>query len=212
MTTYSAIPSELTERRQWCRWAMSNGRKIPIQPNGKSLKSNDPTTWADYQSVCKHGMIGFVFSNGNPYSGIDNDIADPYTGIDLDNCIAADGTYLAWAQEILDSFRGVAYAEISPSGKGIKLWTRAVKPDGAICKVSFGMHTGIECYDHGRFFAVTGKCIGDGFRTIGDGQAAVTRLCEQHLNGEMPKAEKRTKGDVIQKDDVKEDPTDFASP
>ena len=57
--------------------------------------------------------IGFVFSS-----------SDPYCGIDLDNCID-DGKVKAWAETIVEKLKAVSYGEVSPSGNGIKFWTRA---------------------------------------------------------------------------------------
>jgi primase-polymerase (primpol)-like protein len=42
-------------------------------------------------------------------------------GIDLDSCFADDGGLLPWAQEIFDLVH--SYAEISPSGTGLKLFS-----------------------------------------------------------------------------------------
>ena len=77
--------------------------------------------------------------------------------------IYKDGQWEPWAQEILDRFKGVAYAEISPSGTGVKLTTRAKKPEGARCQ----NNKGVECYDSARFWTWTQECLGDGYREIG---------------------------------------------
>lgn len=83
---------------------------------------------------------------------------------------------LPWGQEILDQFAGVCYAERSPSGTGVKLTTRAKKPEASRCK-----NEGVECYDNRRFWTWTGDCLGKGFDNIGDGQAAVDWLVENYL-------------------------------
>ena len=82
------IPAELKERHQWVAWSgeiKSNGKmsKIPISPRtGKPAKINDPSTWGSFEAAlecCKRHQlqgIGFVFADN-----------DPFTGIDLDQCI-----------------------------------------------------------------------------------------------------------------------------
>lgn len=171
------IPQELTERRQWMMWRNEYGTKVPYQPNGHRAKSNDPATWNGIED-CQNPDFGlaFVFDEN-----------DPFCGVDLDDCIT-DGVWEPWAQEIMNRFEGVAYGEISPSGTGVKLTTRATKPANSRCT----NQKGVECYDRKRFWTVTGKCVGDGFTAIGDGQAAVDWLIEKHLQAsERKTGEKR---------------------
>lgn len=184
---YPAVPAELKALRQWVLWkvGMRDGKatKIPKQITGENAKSNDASTWTDYPSVVEslqkdHAKayritdrrfdgIGFVFSP-----------TDLYTGIDLDNCIV-DGKVRPWAKEIIDRLEGVAYIEVSPSGKGIKIWTRAKLPAIAKHKVFIDEATGeaIEAYDTGRYFTVTGR----GKYAIGDGQSAIDWILGKYL-------------------------------
>lgn len=160
------IPQELTTRRQWMNWRMEDNTKVPYQPNGRRAKSNDIETWYSLED-CKAtgGQLAFVISP-----------LDPYCGVDLDDCLT-DGVWDPWAQEILNKFEGVAYAEISPSGKGVKLLTRGKKPEGSRCSNG----AGVECYDQKRFWAITGEGLGDGFDRIKDGQEAIDWLIATHL-------------------------------
>jgi len=164
------IPTELTSRPQWLKWyETDDGGKRPIG------KSNDPATWCEYDDISHHDRIAFVI-DGN----------DPYTGIDLDGCIT-DGEFEHWATEILNRFEGLAYCEVSPSGKGVKLLTRGKKPDGSRCTHKIGEgKTQVECYDHARFWTITKKTL-NGFNKIGDGQAAIDWLCDKYLKGEPRK-------------------------
>jgi len=153
------IPTELTQRRQWITWKyLSDGAKFP---NGKS---NDPDSWCHFHEIEEFDKIAFVFSEN-----------DPYCGIDLDDCIV-DGEVVEWAESILSKFRGVAYAEFSPSGTGIKLITRARKAEGSRCN----NNKGVECYDNRRFWTITRDPV-PGFESIGDGQSSVDWLIETHL-------------------------------
>ena len=85
------IPDELIDYKQWIVWRRvdSNGRtaKIPISPwSGKAAACDKPETWASFKHACfalkrhKAEGIGFVFTE-----------ADPFCGIDLDNCRRKDG-------------------------------------------------------------------------------------------------------------------------
>lgn len=167
----SVLPTELTSRQQWMQWFLtSNGGKRP------SGKSNDPTTWSNYADIESCEKIAFVI-DGN----------DPYTGVDLDGCIDGAGNISPWGQEILNRFAGVAYAEISPSGHGIKLLTRAKKPTGSRCLQQIGEgKTQIEAYDFARFWTITKNRL-DGFSDIGDGQSAVNWLVDKYLKGKPRK-------------------------
>src|ERR1019366_4321778 len=75
-----------------------------------------------------------------------------------------------------------SYAEISPSGKGVKIWTRAQLPSDS--GVAFPLGDGrIEVYDHARYFTVTGKHWGCQFRDIEEHQADVEWLLSLSTNG-----------------------------
>lgn len=133
--------------------------KIPYQINGRRAKSNDPRTWASYNEV----LEAFI-SNGT-YDGIGFMLGDGWAGIDLDNSLRADRKIKPWAQEYIDNV--LTYAEISPSGKGIKAIGyakhRVRDEDGnekdagtrKVRKNSDG--EAIEIYFGGRFFAITGN-------------------------------------------------------
>lgn len=89
-----------------------------------------------------HDGIGFVFSD-----------ADPYVGIDLDGCRNPEtGGVEPWAQKIVDRVRE-GYIEASPSGTGIHIIVEGAMRNG-------GMRKGpIEMYSRGRFFTMTGKVL-----------------------------------------------------
>ena len=176
---FHAVNSEIKARDQWVVWKNEtrNGKptKVPYQVNGNKAQANQPNTWTDYQTVINHRKrfsgIGFVFSE-----------ADPYCGIDLDNCLD-DGSLKDWAKPIVDRLKPVSYAEVSPSGNGIKFWTRATLPAGAKHKAYISEPTAeaIEIYDKSRYFTVTGK--GNGM--IGAGQQVVDWLISEHLSPEQ---------------------------
>src|SRR5258706_4752309 len=80
------IPQELKDLTQWVCWKyVDRGGKLtkcPMNPKtGGMASSTDSTTWADFETAWRaaanerHGYsgIGFVFSDNDPYSGVDLD-------------------------------------------------------------------------------------------------------------------------------------------
>ncbi len=172
---YERVPKELKELRQWHVWRLDGERKTPLQIDGTPAKSNDPDTWTDYESAVS--VAGF-------FSGLEFEITEPYTGIDLDNCIDENGSIRAWAIPVIGRFDGVSYMEVSPSGNGIKLITKARKPTGSVCVKKTGPNKQqIECYDHGRPWTITGDVYASNDE-IGDGQKAVDWLCNEYMKAD----------------------------
>jgi primase-polymerase (primpol)-like protein len=169
---FERIPEELKRVHQWHCWKNVDGTKIPIQVDGSSAKSNDPATWTDFETASDAAQF---------HSGLAFEITSPWTGIDLDDCIDDQGIK-SWCLEILCRFDGVGFAEVSPSGNGIKILTRGRKPEGSRCshKLTEG---GVECYDNRRFWTITGDLY-NGQDEIGDGQDAINWLCEKFLSRE----------------------------
>lgn len=164
------LPHELAERKQWVCWRDENGRKIPYQPNGTHAKSNDPTTWstlADCQAAQGFSGIGYVFAAD-----------DLFCGIDLDGCYN-EGELTDWAADILGAF-DAAYQEISPSGKGIKIWFRGKLPDGRGRKHVIAPGQAIEVYDRGRYFTFTGRSLDPDQNTVGDCQDALDAILTRY--------------------------------
>ena len=150
------IPIELKKIPRWVMWSFvevgseDNKRwaKMPLQTTGQSASSTNPATWTDFLSVesaYKTGNfsgIGFVFSKD-----------DSLVGIDLDHCYdIEDGFTNAAMQQLAEQIDG--YMEISPSGTGVKIFTRST-PFAAHADHSIGF----EAYSTGRFFTVTGNLI-----------------------------------------------------
>lgn len=171
---FDRVPECLRTLRQWVLWKtiFRNGEptKAPYQANGTSAKSNDPKTWTDFETAIARwsvGMwdgIGFVFTPN-----------DPFVGIDLDDCRdVATGQVADWAKAIILGF--ASYAEVSPSGTGVKIWCRGTWGDGK--RVSIPGGGGIEVYDRGRYFCVTGKQL-QGCGEIRDCQPQLDALRNQ---------------------------------
>jgi putative DNA primase/helicase len=182
------IPAELKARRHWIVWQPeyrpagpkskkpAKWTKVLYQPQAPVNKAmpNTPGTWNTFKAALKafnrepdiFSGVGYVFSP-----------QDPYTGIDLDNCLDELGRVLEWAAPIVARLAGT-YAEISPSGRGIKFWVRAKLPGAGTRKEGLGPDgTGaIELYDRNRFFTVTGNAWQGEPTPIVDLQAVVDDL------------------------------------
>lgn len=149
------IPAALRAFPQWVCWkkVVRDGKetKCPFDPKtGHAARATEPRDWASFEAACaaaqapeRYDGIGFVFKAGG---GI--------CGIDLDDCIdAATGGMKVWGRELLA--RLDSYAEISPSGLGVKVFLLGKKP-GPRCKKPYA-DGAVELYDRDRFFTVTGQ-------------------------------------------------------
>jgi len=155
---FENIPMELKRIPRWVLWKFvevgDEGRvaKLPMQIGGKPASSSNPQTWKDFitiQDAYQNGNydgIGFVFDGSD------------IMGIDIDDCRSPDGTLSDFAKEILENVEG--YAEVSPSGTGLKIFTRA-----EIDKAHVDHSIGLEIYNKGRYFTVTGHVL-DSTRNI----------------------------------------------
>lgn len=146
-----ALPDSLTERDHWGLWRRERDTKIPYAITGRRASSTDPGTWTTYARAAaalerdqkRWAGLAWFFSP-----------ADPFVGIDLDDCLDGDGLPLPWAQGVIAQFADT-YMEVSPSGRGIKIWCRGKLPTN-LAKVAITGGGGVEMYSHARFFAVTG--------------------------------------------------------
>jgi len=143
-----AIPEELRTLPRWVNWQyrMRKGKrtKVPIDPRtGKEASCDDPATWGGFE----HALDRL---NRGEADGIGFQLSPPRVGIDLDKCRNPEtGVIQPWAQEIIQSLN--SFTEISPSGKGVHIWTKGTLPKG-------GRRKGhIEIYNSGRYFTVTGQ-------------------------------------------------------
>ncbi len=187
----SGVPAALRERPQWVCWKCitRDGKqtKCPVNPRGGGpADSTDPTTWASFDEAVA------AWRGGNGYAGIGFVFAadDPFTGVDLDGCIDEGGNLVASAREIIYSLN--SYTEVSPSGRGVKVFIAARKPSGIGCKSkAIAGFKETEVYDHDRFFTVTGRHLVGTPLAIEDRQTQLQSLCQRlwpkkrvpHLNG-----------------------------
>jgi putative DNA primase/helicase len=147
MVKVEGIPEELRVRPQWVVWRAVGDKpdKVPYSARtGRKASSTDLLTWSTFEEALEayeHGDyagLGFVFSS-----------ADPYTGIDLDNCVDEDGEIALWAMEIVRYFD--SYTELSATGSGLHIIVRGEVPNRRKDEV--------EVYSSKRFFTVTGHVV-----------------------------------------------------
>lgn len=156
----TTIPAELAQRPQWICWAEDtrNGKatKIPKQPDGSgNARADDMATWGLFEQAVETARergwgIGFVFSD-----------VDPFCGIDLDGCLENAESPADWLPK-LDEFANETFIERSPSGDGLHIicqdrevpdwWTNQKRGEG-------DNEQAVEVYDSGRFFTFTGDTI-----------------------------------------------------
>jgi primase-polymerase (primpol)-like protein len=174
MTAPLIIPPELTTLRQFCLWRyeVRNGKqtKCPFSAMGYKASTTDPETWSRFDYLVDllrqrpdfADGIGFVFTQ-----------EDPYTGIDLDDIWQSDADEGApWAQGLLDRFADT-YGEASPSDCGYKIWCRAKSRRCGKWAIGGGA---IEIYDRSRYFTLTGRS--NGVMKIADHQSDIDVLID----------------------------------
>jgi primase-polymerase (primpol)-like protein len=161
------IPRELREYKQWVCWkriGQTRRIKLPISPaTGNAASWMDPATWGSYRqarlaaSRLRLDGIGFVFTG-----------ADPYAGVDLDDCRSVQGELEPRAAEIVRNLK--SYTEWSPSSAGLHILVKAYLP------TSGRRSNGIEMYSSGRYFTVTGDHLDQTPNTIENRQAEILDL------------------------------------
>lgn len=154
--SFTNLPLELQRLHQWLVWKYEEtdgGKptKVPYNPRtGWPASVTDPQSWCPFdfavQAVAGGGYdgIGFVFTDRDPYAGIDLDTPhDPLTGESM--LSPEDGARQQLIFQKMDS-----YSELSPSGKGLHIIVKAQVPHGR-------KRQAVEVYSSGRFFTMTGN-------------------------------------------------------
>jgi putative DNA primase/helicase len=144
------IPEEMRQRPQWLVWKLEERddklTKVPYIAGGVGkASSTDSLTWRSFEEAVqaletgRYNGIGFVFSSG-----------DPFAGVDLDNCRDPEtGELEEWAAKIVEAFG--SYAEASQSGTGVHIIVKGKAPNKKRGKV--------EAYSSERYFAMTGRVL-----------------------------------------------------
>jgi hypothetical protein len=150
--------------------------KLPIDPlTGGLAATIRPATWSsagDANAAAQKWAltgIGFVFSD-----------SDPYGGVDFDNCRNPEtGQIVEWAWEIIRELS--SYTEISPSGTGIHTIVRGKLPAG---KGNQAAYRGgkVEMFSRERYFTFTGNLVESAPSDIRDRHAELLALHDKLFN------------------------------
>ena len=149
------IPTELRVIPRWVCWRYAQRTKpdggavwakLPVTAEGRPASTTDAKTWTTFEDA----VDGMILEG---FDGVGLVLGEDVQGIDLDDCRdTATGSLSELAQEVLEKVSG--YAEVSPSGTGIKVFSRT-NLDASRTK----KEAGVELYREGRYFTVTGHAI-----------------------------------------------------
>lgn len=162
------IPAELRSIPRWHVYKLTPKRdksgkltgkhgKEPADPiTGRNARwKTDPKAAMTFEqavaALCKNkpgnlAGIGFVFTREEPYSGID-----------IDGCLEADGKPDLQTEDILKEID--TYTEVSRSGTGVHLIVRGKLEQGDDGARHDDGKRSFECYSAGRFFVFTGNVL-----------------------------------------------------
>ncbi len=152
--TFAGVSPVLRAERRWVLWRLEwrgSWSKVPYSVAGYRASSVNPETWSDFTT------IQAAYERGG-YDGIGFMLGDGWAGVDLDDCRDSITAKLKpWAKKILRRIGG--YAEVSPSGTGVKVFGRGQRvSDQSLYTCEDGS---VEIYDGGRYFCVTGQSCGE---------------------------------------------------
>jgi len=167
----SEIPDALKNTNRWLMWRLiekAGGKwaKVPHSVNGKPVDPTASSSWRTFDDALNAYTLGNFDGIGFVFDG-----SDGLHGIDVDGCVDSEGRLNFAAQELLDNVQG--YAEISPSGTGIKLFTRT-NLTGSSVKKPF------EVYTSGRYFTVTGSVI-TGHEDVAESEQDLRWFVDKHI-------------------------------
>jgi hypothetical protein len=153
---------------------------------GGAGSSTATETWTTFERAAEAASArNEVFGPGYVFTA-----ESPLGGMDLDGCVEPQtGEIKPWAREIIDS--AATYAEISPSGTGVKLIGHFRLPPMSGHKKVLNEETGeaIEVYDRGRFFTVTGRVLPGTPGVVRDIQFVVEGVLNRYFAKPEPPAE-----------------------
>ncbi len=168
------IPMEMKQREQWILWRLvtledkEKATKMPYTLDGTRADTTNPNHYSSFAEALSvyendprnYDGLGYVFSED-----------DPFTGIDIDNCIDVGGKLTDEADEIINTLD--SYSERSQSRTGVHIIVKArLKSEG-------NRSGSFEIYDRKRYFAITGDHLRLTSKTIEERQQEVDQLCIQ---------------------------------
>jgi hypothetical protein len=116
--SFENLPASLRASHRWLVW------KYGEKENAKGKKPKLPVDLQSGRCVDKANAACYSFADvaaASGYEGIGFLPVHPYIGVDLDNCIS-DGAVSDFAKKVVQHCN--SYTELSPSGKGLRIWVR----------------------------------------------------------------------------------------
>jgi len=168
-TLAERVPEALRDCETWLVWSEFDERKVPLDANGEATGYNDETSWLPLQRA-----IEMLSQNPNRYLGISLTTTGLVVSgsnlycLDFDGFVCGDEVETGLS-DLVD--RIGSYAEISPSGTGIKIFLLTDAPPEKSWKINFSpsefsqkkpnvnkyRNRMVEVFSRGRFLAVTGE-------------------------------------------------------
>jgi hypothetical protein len=161
-----AIPEALRWLPRWLGWRWEWNRKkhggrggwdkppLDIR-TGRKTAAPDPRSWVPFEQALDAHRRGDFDGIGIALGKVGDD-GPTLAGLDLDDvCDQATGEIQQWALWYVHKLE--TYTEISPSGTGLKALAWGKLPPGGRENEA----AGIELYDSGRYFCVTGNRLTD---------------------------------------------------
>lgn len=166
-----AIPEELKERGQWLMWDAS--AETPRRPHWRSdfgASWKKPDDWHSFDEAHDAMQekdswgVGYVLAHGH-----ENYPEGEYGGLDLDGCVAEDGSPKDWLPSLQPFFDAGAYIEYSPSSGGLHIPLAGFSPPEwwSDIKVPGADHEGVEAYGS-KFFTFTGDALDGSGDSVAD--------------------------------------------
>ena len=174
------IPAELKQLKQWVVWKPEKkpGKvkpdKVPysLQLNSatgikeeKHAAVDNPDTWMTFDEALQ------LMKSKRKYKGLNFALTEEsgIVGIDIDHAIDAEGNRDENKFNEIKNLK--TYAELSPSGKGLRAFCFGTFPDGE------EIHKGdFETYKKNHFLSVTGHRLKDAPSTVNNVQEALTEF------------------------------------
>lgn len=174
-----SISAELTAVPQWVGWRYvwrppterkpGKWDKPPVNVRGGPGSSTDPATWSPFAEALAAYQAGDLDGVGIVLYRAEGEVGPGLVGIDLDKCRNPDtGELEPWAAHIVRDL--ASYTEVSPSGRGVRIFVRGELPAGR-------RRSGcIEMYATGRYLTVTGHRLDGSRATVENRQAELQAL------------------------------------
>lgn len=184
----TTVPEALRKAPRWMPWRY--GRR-PGRPGSvgqkrpkvccrlgikRTIDDKDPANWNSFDDV-----LAALNIHPDIYEGPGFALGDGFSGVDLDNCVdPKTGEIDPDALVIVTRLN--SYAEISPSGTGLKIFLLGRLPKNARNRAPAPWEGGhVELYDKKRFFTVTGQRLDVAPTTVEDRKDALAELAEELL-------------------------------